>query len=204
MKKTKSAEKKAKENRLPPEILLSAYTQGYFPMPDSDTGDILWYRPDPRAIFDIGNMHISKSLKKEIKRSDFEVKFSSDFEAVMKACADRDDTWITKEFIDSYLRLHELGFAHSVEVYSGEELVGGTYGVCIRSAFFAESMFHKKTNMSKIALWALQNRLQDKGFKLFECQFMTDHLKSLGAKSISDEDYQKLLKNALSDPASFL
>ena len=204
MKKTRSAEKMAKKNRLPPEILLSAYTKGYFPMPDSETDEILWYRPDPRAIFDIGSLKVSKSFKRTLNKADFEIKFSTDFVGVMKACADRKDTWITKEFVESYGRLHELGFAHSVEVFQDNTLVGGTYGVCIRGAFFAESMFHKRTDMSKVALWALHERLKKRGFKLLECQYITDHLSSLGAKSVPDLEYQQLLQNALSASCSFI
>ena len=190
--------------RLSPDILLSAYTQGYFPMPDPETEEILWYRPSPRAIFEIGNFHLSKSMKKFLKTAEFEVRFSTDFEAVMRACANRDETWISEEFIEAYKRLHSLGFAHSVEVYSEGELVGGTYGVCIRSAFFAESMFHTKTNMSKVALWALDKKLSENGFTLFECQFMTPHLQTLGAVSVMDEDYQELLRDALNKASSFL
>ena len=191
-------------SKLAPEMLLSAYTQGYFPMPDPETNEIAWYRPDPRAIFELDGFHVSKSLRKVISKEDYKITFSEDFEQVMRACADRDDTWITEEFISAYCRIHKLGFAHSVEVWRNEQLVGGTYGVCIRSAFFAESMFHRETNMSKIALWALTENLKKNNFKLLECQFMTAHLSSLGAKNISDEDYQKRLKEALVDPASFL
>lgn len=191
-------------SKLAPEMLLSAYTQGYFPMPDPETNEIAWYRPDPRAIFEFDDFHVSKSLRKVISKEDYKITFSEDFEQVMRACADRDDTWITEEFISAYCRIHKLGFAHSVEVWRDEQLVGGTYGVCIRSAFFAESMFHRETNMSKVALWALTENLKRNKFKLLECQFMTAHLSSLGAKNISNEDYQKRLKEALADPASFL
>ena len=184
-------------------MLLSAYTQGYFPMPDPETNEIAWYRPEPRAIFEFANFHVSKSLRKVINKADFKVTFSTCFEEVMRHCADRDDTWITEEFIMAYTRIHKLGFAHSVEVWKDGKLVGGTYGVCIRSAFFAESMFHTETNMSKVALWALVENLKAKKFKLLECQFMTAHLSSLGATNISDADYQLRLRDALSEAASF-
>lgn len=204
MKELKKQKSEVSKDRLSPEILLSAYTQGYFPMPDPETNEILWYRPEPRAIFELSNFHVSKSLKKVISKNNFELRFSSDFEGVMRACADREDTWISEEFILAYNRMHSLGFAHSVEVYQDGTLVGGTYGICIRKAFFAESMFHKADNMSKVALWALTERLKEKNFTLLECQFMTPHLKSLGAEEISDDKYQIKLSDALSGPASFL
>lgn len=196
--------KEKRQQRLSPEVLLSAYTQGFFPMPDPASDNIDWYRPSPRAIFNIGSVHLSRSTKKFLAKNDHVTRFSYDFEAVIRACADREETWITEEFIEAYMRLHQLGFAHSVEVYQDKDLVAGVYGVCIRGAFFAESMFHKRTNMSKLALSQLDQRLQANGFKLLECQFITEHLRTLGAIAITDEQYQVRLREALASPASFI
>ena len=186
-------------------ILLASYTNGCFPMPDSKNPKIIdFYRPDPRAIIPLDEFHVSRSMKRELNRTDLRTAFNTAFTSVMKACAERPDTWITEDFIRAYGELHELGFAHSVEIYIGEKLAGGVYGVAIGAAFFAESMFHKESNMSKLALYRLVGQLRLKGFELLECQFLTPHLQSLGAQTVPDEKYMDMLNQALERDLSFI
>lgn len=184
-------------------ILLAAYASGYFPMPNQETEVIEWYRPDPRAILPLDGFHVSRSLRKTLDRKVFKVTFDRAFKEVMLGCAARESTWINEEFLNAYTYLHKLGSAHSVEVWKDDELVGGVYGVSIGSAFFAESKFHKKTDASKVALYSLTEHLKEKGFKLLEVQFLTDHLKSLGAIEIAATQYEKLLKQAVKIKAEF-
>ncbi len=189
---------------LHPDFLLHAYASGFFHMPHPETGQIEWFRPDPRAIFPLNGFHCSRSLKKAIRTSGFDVTVDSHFAAVMDACADRaEGTWITAEFMRAYGKLHALGHAHSVEISLDRKLVGGVYGVSIRGAFFAESMFHRERNASKAALYHLVERLKARGFQLLEAQFLTPHLASLGAIEISDDDYQTRLKAALRIDTTF-
>ena len=188
--------------RLSTPFLLAAYANGYFPMPD-ETDEIRWYRPDPRAILPLNGFHCSRSLARKIKRKTFEVTYDKGFRDVMKACAARAETWINDEFLRAYGRLHDLGQAHSVEVWSDKKLVGGVYGVQLNGAFFAESKFHTARDASKIALYHLVEHLNEGGFKLLEVQFLTPHLASLGAIEISDREYQQKLKKALLVQASF-
>lgn len=180
---------------LTPELLLSAYAQGYFPM--GDKGEILWYNPDPRAILPLDGFHLSRSTAKELKRDWHRASFDEAFIDVMLACADREETWITDEFVEAYGELHRLGFAHSVEIWAEKELVGGAYGVTIGGGFFAESMFHRRTNASKFALHFLINRLRASGFTLLEVQFLTLHLKTLGAIEIPKAEYLERLDKAI-------
>lgn len=196
---------------LNPEYLISAYSQGYFPMPDPNTGQIVWLKPDPRAIIPLNDYHVSRSLQTLIRKGQYRVSLNQAFTQVMEGCADRNDTWITSEFKEAYYQLHQLGFCHSLEVWakdqdgqhSSESLVGGTYGVAVRGAFFAESMFHRKSNMSKIALFHLVEHLKEMGYQLLECQFVTPHLASLGATAISDLEYMIRLNEALNQSCSF-
>ena len=183
--------------KLSPDILLSAYSQGYFPMPDGTNKEILWFRPDPRAILPLDQFHISRSLRRKLNKKNFLVTFNEEFRNVMLGCASHPDTWINRDILDSYSLMHQLGFAHSVEVWMDGKLAGGTYGLAIGGAFFAESMFHYQSDASKIALFNLVERLKEKRYMLLECQFMTAHLESLGAISVSDSDYMKTLKKAL-------
>ncbi|NBO38547.1 leucyl/phenylalanyl-tRNA--protein transferase [bacterium] len=185
------------------EILLLAYAQGCFPMPDSSGEKIDWYRPDPRAIIPLDGFHVSRSLSKILRRSDFEVRVNTAFTQVMTECGKREETWITDAFIRAYGELHTLGFAHSLEIFRKERCVGGVYGVSLGGAFFAESMFHSEDNMSKVALKALVDRLREKKFSLLECQFLTPHLESLGAIEMSDSEYMKRLAEALSENPDF-
>lgn len=163
----------------------------------------MWFRPDPRAIIPIEGFHSSHSLKRTMRHADFTVTYDTDFPGVMKGCADRPDTWITDEFHEVYTAMHEGGFAHSVEVWKGERLVGGVYGVTLGGAFFAESKFHRERDASKVALYHLVARLKQKGFSLLEVQFLTPHLERLGAIAIPDSDYQALLVNALRKNVGF-
>ncbi len=183
--------------KLTPAILIEAYSRGYFPMPEAGTDEILWYRPDPRGIIPLDSFHVSKSLERRLRKKDFVVSFNRSFTQVMQQCAQHPETWINEEFLDVYTQLHKLGYAHSVEVWQDDSLVGGTYGVALGGAFFAESMFHIMRDASKIALFYLVKLLNEKGFSLLECQFLSPHLASLGAIEIPDEEYMKLLNLAL-------
>lgn len=178
--------------------LINAYANGYFPMPEPKTEEILWYYPDPRAVIPLDGFHCSKSLAKKIKQGIFTYSVDQDFLGVMKGCAGRKDTWINDEFLRAYSELHRLGFAHSVEVWRAKKLVGGVYGVSIGAAFFAESKFHLETDASKVALYYLVQELNQRGFGLLEVQFLTPHLARLGAEEIPAKSYLGLLKKAVS------
>jgi leucyl/phenylalanyl-tRNA--protein transferase len=166
-------------------------------MADSKTGEIYWYSPDPRAIFDLDEFHIPRSLKLTLKKQAFEIRINQRFEEVMRACAAREETWISETIIESYIQLHRAGIAHSVETWKEGTLVGGLYGVALRGAFFGESMFSRVRDGSKIALVYLVNRLKTRGFILLDTQFMTPHLQKFGAREISRDEYLKRLKKAL-------
>lgn len=184
---------------LTPEILVSAYSQGYFPMPKAENPDeVLWYRPDPRAVLDFAAFHASRSLLRRLRKEAHRVTLNDDFPRVMRECAAREETWITADFLRAYTELHTLGLAHSLEVWHGDTLWGGVYGVALRRAFFAESMFSHSTDGSKAALYYLTRHLEKRGFLLLEVQFLTPHLRSLGAREIPDPEYQKRLAAALS------
>lgn len=151
----------------------------------------------------LDGFHVSRSLKRNIHKNCFSTTINHAFVDVMKACSNRPDTWITKEFISAYSELHRRGFAHSVEVWKNDVLAGGVYGVSINGAFFAESMFHHETDASKIALYRLVEKMNLQAMTLLEVQFMTPHLKSLGAIEITDQDYMTRLETALSQDANF-
>jgi leucyl/phenylalanyl-tRNA--protein transferase len=184
-------------SRLPTGLLRMAYAQGYFPMPHPDTGEIVWFRPDPRAVLPLDGFKASRSLLRSIRRSGFRVSYDTAFPEVMRGCADREETWITDEFLAAYGRLHREGDAHSVEIWQGPNLVGGVYGVSLGGAFFAESKFHRVTDASKAALYYLVERLRARGYGLLEIQFLTPHLETLGAIEIPDAEYQARLSAAL-------
>jgi leucyl/phenylalanyl-tRNA---protein transferase len=186
-----------------PELLLRAYCAGVFPMSQGDS-DLFWVDPTERGIIPLDGFHISRSLRREIRKEQFQICVNQDFAAVVSACADRPETWINPEITSLYRMLHGLGFAHSLEVYDGQALVGGIYGVAIGAAFFGESMFSTRPNASKIALAYLVDRLNLAGFRLFDTQFITDHLKSLGAVEISRDEYHTQLQAALAQKADFL
>jgi len=179
------------------ETVLAAYSRGYFPMAD-DRGKIRWYLPSRRAIFLPGDAHISRSVARLLRTKRFEVGFDRDFSGVIRACANRGETWISAEILMTYLALHQRGWAHSVETYDDGRLAGGLYGVAVGGAFFGESMFYRVTDASKVAFAALCLRLDERGFRLHDAQFMTQHLESLGAREVSNDIYLRLLASALS------
>ncbi|MCY4336400.1 MAG: leucyl/phenylalanyl-tRNA--protein transferase [Litoreibacter sp.] len=190
---------------LTPNLILSAYAQGIFPMSEArDDEGLFWVDPQTRGIFPLDGFHISRSLRKTILKEPYQIKINTAFEAVIDGCADRDETWINAEIFEIYLDLFDAGHAHSVEVWDGTELVGGVYGVSLNGAYFGESMFSRKRDASKIALVYLMSRLKAGGFTLFDTQFITDHLASLGAIEISRTRYHSLLRDALSVEANFL
>lgn len=174
-----------------------AYRHGIFPMADMDLGVVSWYRPRLRAVIPLDCFHVSRSLERRIRRGGFTVTFDRGFSAVMRACADRPETWISPEFVEVYTELHRRGQAHSVEVWVDGELAAGVYGVHLGGAFFAESMFHSVTDMSKVALKALADRLLEQGFALFEVQYLTPHLARFGAVQIPNREYLRRLDEAL-------
>lgn len=181
-----------------------AYRHGVFPMYDEWTEQILWFRPDPRAILPLDRFHVSRSLAKTIRKGVFEVRYDTDFEGVMRGCADREEgTWISEEFIKVYGALHRMGKAHSVETWREGRLVGGTYGLAFGGAFMAESMFHYETDASKVALAALVARLRERAFALLDVQYLTPHLARFGAVEIPHALYYELLQRALRLPCHF-
>lgn len=188
---------------LTPADVESAYRAGIFPMADPDRGVITWHRPKRRAILPLEAFHASRSLSALLRRRPFEVTFDSAFADVVDACADRPSTWISGEFKAIYGELHAQGKAHSVEVWVDGELAGGLYGVHLGGAFFAESMFHRRTNMSKVALAELVSRLRERGFALLEVQYLTEHLAQFGVIEIPDRNYQARLKEALELSCTF-
>lgn len=190
--------------KLTPELLLHGYSVGIFPMSESrDDPEIFWVDPQRRGILQLDGFHISRSLARAMRRSTWTITTDHDFRGVLDGCADRPDTWINAEIRALYIALHERGQAHSLEVWEDGTLVGGVYGVVLGSAFFGESMFSRRTNASKIALAGLVDRLRQGGFTLFDTQFITDHLASLGAVEISRAQYLAHLADAKERSASF-
>ena len=177
---------------IPAQLLLSAYAQGIFPMAE-ENGEIGWYSPDPRGVLPLESFHVPHGLKRALKKGGFEVRFNTEFEGVLDGCAARDTTWIDARIKASYLNLFELGFAHSVEVFVGDRLGGGLYGVALGGVFFGESMFHTVTDASKIALVALVQRMREQDFGLLDLQWVTPHLKTFGALEIPRRDYLHVL-----------
>jgi len=185
-------------SQLDPRLLLQGYATGIFPMADSrDAEDLFWVEPRSRAILPLDGFHLSRSLRRTIQRGAFTVTRDRAFGAVVTACADREETWINGEIEQAMLALHASGHAHSIEVWSGEELAGGLYGVSLGRAFFGESMFSRQTDASKVALAWLVARLKAGNFTLLDCQFMTEHLASLGAVTVPRATYVALLSAAL-------
>jgi leucyl/phenylalanyl-tRNA--protein transferase len=189
---------------LSPSLLVAAYEAGYFPMAMED-GEIRWYSPDPRGILPLDAFHVPRRLLRVIRSRRFEVTVNRAFRAVMEACAaDREEgTWINGEILDSYCALRDRRLAHSVEVWTGTELAGGLYGVALKGAFFGESMFHRVSDASKIALWALAGRLRERGLLLLDIQWLTPFLETCGAIEIPRDDYLERLKDALRVDARF-
>src|SRR3989442_8339865 len=165
---------------------------------------IAWFSPDPRAIIPLEEFHVPHALKRVARKKVFEIKIDHRFGEVIRVCAKRKDTWINREIIESYERLHELGHAHSVEAWSKNKLAGGLYGVAIGGAFFGESMFHRVTDASKVALIALVQHLRSQKFVLLDTQWITPHLKQFGAIEIAREQYLDLLSRAVELPRKFV
>jgi leucyl/phenylalanyl-tRNA---protein transferase len=190
--------------QITPDLLLHGYAMGVFPMAEArDDATIHWVDPRHRGIFPLDNFHISRSLARRIRLSDYTIRTNTDFAGVLDACADRPETWINAEITALYLALHARGQAHSLEVWAGDDLIGGVYGVTLGAAFFGESMFSRRSDASKLALAFLVHRLRAGGFQLFDTQFLTPHLASLGAVEITRADYQRRLAAAIAQPASF-
>src|SRR5467141_171761 len=164
---------------------------------------IAWFSPDPRAIIPLDDFHVPHALRRVARKNIFEIKIDNRFAEVIRACAKRKDTWINREIIESYERLHELGYAHSVEAWSKNKLAGGLYGVAIGGAFFGESMFHRVTDASKVALVALVERLRAREFTLLDTQWLTPHLAQFGAIEIPRADYLKLLDASVRRKCAF-
>lgn len=190
---------------LSPRLLLTAYASGVFPMAESANSDeIFWFNPEKRGVMPLDGLHISRSLRKAMRTKRYKVTANQCFEDVLAACADREETWINAEIAALYTKLHELGHAHSIEVWDGKNLVGGLYGVSLGAAFFGESMFSRQSNASKIALVGLVARLNLGNFALLDMQFLTPHLASLGGIQISRDAYQARLQAALRQEGHFM
>lgn len=191
---------------LTPDLLLSAYTQGIFPMAGED-GAIYWYDPDPRAILPLNNYHIPRSLQRVVRSGKYEVQRDLAFSEVIRACAEpapgREETWINQEIILAYEQLYQLGFAHSVEIWHDGLLAGGLYGVAINGLFAGESMFSRMKDASKVALVYLVAHLRRQGFLLLDIQFLTEHLERFGAVEITRREYNDALAAALNHRARF-
>lgn len=188
---------------LDPDLLLRAYALGWFPMGTGRRHRIEWFSPDPRGILPLETFHAPSRLKRTMRQSRFEVRIDTAFETVMRACAERDETWITEDIVGSYVALHRLGVAHSVETWQDEMLVGGLYGVSLGGAFFGESMFHSATDASKVALVGLVERLRARGFVLLDTQWVTPHLAQFGGIEIRRAEYLERLAAALPLPCRF-
>jgi leucyl/phenylalanyl-tRNA--protein transferase len=188
---------------LSPELLLTAYRQGIFPMADPD-GTLSWYSPDPRGVIPLEEFHLPHGLKRTLAKGRFEVRVNTAFSAVLDGCANRRETWIDARIKRSYLELYRLGFAHSVEAWDGDALGGGLYGVALGGAFFGESMFHTITDASKVALHGLVQRLRLQGFGLLDLQWVTQHLAGFGAREIPRAEYLRQLELQIGRRCSFV
>jgi leucyl/phenylalanyl-tRNA--protein transferase len=189
---------------LSPGRLLDAYRHGIFPFFDENT-PILWWSPDPRAVFEMDGMYVSRRLSRTVRSGRFDVTVNESFEQVIRGCAERpgEGTWITPDMIDAYTQLHELGHAHSVEVWHGGELAGGVYGVSVGGLFAGESMFTRVRDASKVALVYLMEHLRQRGFELFDVQFLNDHTARLGAVEIPRSEYLRRLREAVESEVRF-
>src|SRR2546428_6674189 len=197
-------------SEITPEVLLRAYACGIFPMAESaDDPTLFWVEPAMRGVIPLDGFRISSRLARTVRSDAFTVTVNTTFKAVIAGCAapqpGRDDTWINKRIRDLYIGLHELGHAHSVEVWNNDDLVGGLYGVSLGRAFFGESMFHRARDAPKVALVHLLARLIAGGFELLDTQYVTEHLKSFGAVEVSRRRYRTMLDKAVAgEPADFL
>lgn len=182
--------------RLTPEVLEAAYRAGAFPMADR-YGGVAFYRADPRAVLELDALHVSKSLARVLRKGNYEVVVDRDFEGVVRACADRRETWISAEIVRAYAEFHRAGKAHSVEAYRDGELAGGLYGVTLGGAFMGESMFSRMPDASKVCLVHLVRRLKERGYVLLDCQIQNQHLARMGATEIPEPLYLRRLAHAL-------
>jgi leucyl/phenylalanyl-tRNA--protein transferase len=198
----RTSKSEIRNHMIDPELLLQGYRLGVFPMAMEDDS-IQWFSPDPRAILPLEDFHVPHALRRLVRRKVFETTMDNAFSAVIEACAQREDTWINPEIIESYTRLHELGCAHSVEAWMEGRLAGGLYGVAVGGAFFGESMFHHITDASKIALVALVEHLCARKFALLDTQWITPHLQQFGGIEISRDHYLRLLRRAVELPRKF-
>ncbi|TPW25864.1 leucyl/phenylalanyl-tRNA--protein transferase [Pararhizobium mangrovi] len=198
-----------RKQEITPELVLKAYSCGLFPMAESaDDPEIFWIEPELRGVIPLDGFHVPKSLAKVLRRERFDVRRNTAFPAVIDACAeateDRDSTWINSVIRRLYVELHTLGYAHSIEAWREGQLVGGLYGVSLGAAFFGESMFSRETDASKVCLVRLVEHLRERGFRLLDTQFTTDHLRRFGAVDVPRRAYDQLLAAALrGDPAQF-
>ncbi len=188
---------------IPTDLLLHGYRSGVFPMGMED-GEIGWFSPDPRTIIPLETFHVPHGLRRTLKKELFEIRLDVSFETVMRHCAQRDATWINEEIIESYVKLHHQGFAHSVEAWRDGKLAGGLYGVSIGGAFFGESMFHVVTDASKVALHALVTRLRERGFSLLDTQWTTSHLERFGVLELPRKRYLERLRTAIRAGKTFV
>ncbi len=187
-----------------PTLILRAYSAGVFPMADSaGSEEIFWVDPKKRGVIPLDKFHLSASLRKRALKGDYDIRINTAFPRVVSACADRPETWINAEINDHFCTLFRMGYAHSVEIWIHDNLVGGLYGISMGGAFFGESMFSRQRDASKLAMLALVARLKVGGFKLLDTQFVTDHLISLGATEISRLEYHKRLEAALNAHGDF-
>lgn len=194
--------RRSRDSDITVDMLLRAYSIGLFPMAESaDDPELFWVEPELRGIIPLNDFHVSKSLAKTIRKTPFDIRFDTAFDAVMAGCAeeapDRPSTWINETIRKLYIELHQIGHAHSVEAWEEDHLVGGLYGVSLGSAFFGESMFSRRTNASKICLVHLVERLRTRGFTLLDTQFTTEHLKTFGAIDVPKAEYAKMLQRAV-------
>ncbi|HZT80126.1 MAG TPA: leucyl/phenylalanyl-tRNA--protein transferase [Gemmataceae bacterium] len=188
---------------LRPERLLDAYRHGVFPWYDAES-PVLWWSPDPRAVFELGRFRVSRRLRRTIRSGKFACTVNQDFAGVIRGCVrPGEGNWITPEMIEAYERLHRMGHAHSVEAWHGGRLAGGVYGVAIGAFFAGESMFSRERDASKVALAFLVDRLRQRGFQLFDIQFLNDHTASLGAVEVPRDEYLARLKRAVAAPVHF-
>jgi leucyl/phenylalanyl-tRNA---protein transferase len=187
---------------LEPRLLISAYCNGAFPM-GMENGRLSWFSPDPRGVLPVLESKVPRSVRAELRKREIEIRVNTSFSEVLRACGERRETWITKEIIHSYELLHRLGYAHSIEAWEEDELIGGLYGVSIGAAFFGESMFSRKSGGSKAALVWLIDWLKAKQFILHDTQWTTEHLAMFGGKEIPRLEYLELLEKAVQQPVKF-
>lgn len=183
-------------DELTPWLIRFGYERAAFPM-TMENGEVEWFQPHRRCLFPIDGIHVSRSLSRTIRSGRFEIRFDTAFEQVMRGCLRPKENWISEEFIRAYTEVHYQGWGHCSECWMDGQLVGGVYGIALGGCFSAESMFHRETDASKVALWSLVDHCRHLGFTLFDAQIMNPHLHSLGAFEVSHDEYLKLLARAL-------